>query len=521
AYHLYALSLSKAEASGAAEKFFSPVYSATPANEENAGIMGGILKELFRYTQDQKYAIEARDIYANNFNQTESYYTGINAASMFALTGKSVTAKEIANKILAKLSIDTSDFWEIVTIAEAKLLLKKSQEAVEFYSRGRKLAGKDWGKINSVYKQLWMINHYFPVPSSVIKAFSPPKIGVFVGHMVDREGGNVRFPKSIVPQIKQAIDERLKSLDIQIGYCSLACGGDILFAEALTENNGDVNVYLPFPKEDFLKTSVSFAGQEWVDRFEKLEQKWPLHFLTDEQFHGNNDLFLLHGRSLIGFALLRAQMTHSEPYFITVLASSDTQRKEGGTRDLLKLWPKEEHHFNIDPGNFATNEIRKSSSTFIEQEQPWRVLYIGYLDFPHLALVDAELNKIVDRYRSEFEDELIFSESKSGKLLIGLNSSYGALRLARKIINDYKIKTGRSDYRSVFHAASVQLSNNQLNGLEVENIIEAMKYALPENLMCTSAYATSLILDPGHFKFHYAGSIRNKLEMYSLEVSEF
>src|SRR5258708_26239685 len=150
---LYALSLSKSGAAGMAEKFFRPVYNQTSEDTESAGIMGGILKELFRYTRDQHYAVEARKIYSDNFNSTGNYYTGINAASMHAITGRLNTAREIAANVISKLPAAASEFWEIVTQAEAKLLLKQTHEAVELYTEGRKLAGNDWGKVNIVYNQ--------------------------------------------------------------------------------------------------------------------------------------------------------------------------------------------------------------------------------------------------------------------------------------------------------------------------------------------------------------------------------
>ncbi len=520
---LYALALSKSGAAGKAEFFFKQVYDKAPNDPENAGIMGGILKELFRYTHDQHYAVEARKIYHDNFNITGHYYTGINAASMLAITGRLSAAREIAGKIISSLP-SPSDFWEIMTLAEAKLLLKQTHEAVELYNQGRKLADKDWGKINIIYKQLWMMNHYFPIPNLIIKAYRPPKIGVFIGHMIDREGGSVRFPKSIEAQVKSAIVERIKLMDIQIGYCSLACGADILFAEALTEACGDVNIYLPFPKKDFLETSVRFAGQEWVDRYEALEKKWPVRLLSQEQFHGNNDLFALLGRSLMGSSILRAQMTHSDCYLLTVLSSADAQRKEGGTRDMLKLWPNMERYMNIDPSTFITNETQQAPSASQVEAPPtsWRTLYFCCADFPHLSSVDSELIKIIDKHRSEFQDELIHTEVNSGKMTIGLSSSYGVIRLTQMIIQDYKNKTGREDYRSVFHAGVANvLSENGLTKLEGEDhemAKNAVKYAVASTLMCSSPFATSLILDPGEFTFHHAGTIEKNMEMYTLEI---
>ena len=76
-----------------------------------------------------------------------------------------------------------------------------------------------------------------------------------------------RFPSSIEAEVKQAIRTTIKTVNAKIGYCSLACGGDILFAEAMEEVGGELNLFLPFNQTDFLNASVRFAGKDWEERF--------------------------------------------------------------------------------------------------------------------------------------------------------------------------------------------------------------------------------------------------------------
>ncbi|MFB3041356.1 MAG: hypothetical protein ACE1ZS_06085, partial [Candidatus Poribacteria bacterium] len=49
-----------------------------------------------------------------------------------------------------------------------------------------------------------------------------------------------------------------------------ACGGDILFIEAALRRNMKVEVLLPFSEAEFIQNSVSFAGDDWVERFYNL-----------------------------------------------------------------------------------------------------------------------------------------------------------------------------------------------------------------------------------------------------------
>jgi len=233
---LLALSLSKSGSPESALEHLEPVYRQHADDPETAGIMGGIYKDLFKKHQDSKYAILSRDTYLKNFQATKNFYPGINAATMSAIAGRAAQGREIASQVIALLNPQSTDFWELATLGEAHLLTKNRTQSVEFFIKARQLAGTDWGKVTSVYNQLWLLNHYAPVPKEIQKVFSPPAVVAFVGHMIDHPERTVpRFPASIESNVKEAIKGAIKTLNASIGYCSLACGGDILFAEAMEE----------------------------------------------------------------------------------------------------------------------------------------------------------------------------------------------------------------------------------------------------------------------------------------------
>jgi hypothetical protein len=308
----------------------------------------------------------------------------------------------------------------------------------------------------------------------------------------------------------------------------LACGGDILFAEALAEAGGELNLWLPFPKKDFLETSVRFAGQEWVDRFERLEERWPVKYLTHEPFHGNNDIFYLHGRTLLGAAVLRSRMIHAEPYLITVLSGTDTIVKEGGTRDLLKLWPAPTHHHNIDPNNFVATTATANAGLQVELKPTWRTIHLACIDLPALKSNDEEILNLVRAHEDEYAEELIYCFAEQGYLMMGLNTSYGAIRLSKALMESYTRKTNREDFRAGFHSGVVE---NQFEkparkyvGAAFESTRAIMQLALPKSLLCSGIFTTSLVLDPGKYSFYHAGQLEaivdQKLEMYALELND-
>ena len=267
-----------------AMNFLEPIYDQNKKDSETAGILGGVYKELFKKTEDSKYAYLSRDIYLNNFEITGDYYTGINAATMSVIARESNKGREIAAEVIKSLEKGENDFWELATLGEAWLLCRDSANAIKFYTKARKMAGQNWGKISSVYVQLWLLNHYTTVPIEVLEVFSPPVFAAFAGHMIDESNRtDARFPPDIGDKVKTAIAAEIARLNIQIGFCSLACGADILFAEAMLEAGAKINVYLPFNKDDFIETSIGFAGGQWVKRFESIINQGVVKYTTSEK----------------------------------------------------------------------------------------------------------------------------------------------------------------------------------------------------------------------------------------------
>jgi hypothetical protein len=390
AQQLCALSLSKCGVPEAALMFLKPIYDQNPNDPETAGILGGIYKELFIKSKSQHYAILARDTYRKNFIATGNYYTGINAATLSAITGQSKLAQQTAYEVLATLGGQSLTFWQEATKAEAQFIAKDRLHSQASYFRVRELAGNDWGIVNSIYNQLWLLNHYMSVPQDLLQLFKPPVTVAFVGHMIDHPNRKQsRFPPSIESNIKDALVAQINNLNAKVGYCSLACGGDILFAEAMVESGGEVNIHLPFCQEDFLDASVRFAGTGWEDRFHKLTQQFPITYFTTGRYQGQPDVFYHQTAVIFGSALMHSR---EKPYLITVLSERDKQRKEGGTLDTLKLWPHPELVINVNPDKFFSTQHNsgepRKDTTPTKNDTP--VLFLMAVDFPDTSPEEQE-----------------------------------------------------------------------------------------------------------------------------------
>lgn len=107
---------------------------------------------------------------------------------------------------------------------------------------------------------------------SARKTVAPPRlVFLFSGHMIDTpDRPEPRFPAGQEAAAAKAIATLLDELGMSnqdLAICGGACGGDLLFAEAALRHDCRLDLYLQYPEADFLKASVAFAGESWVDRY--------------------------------------------------------------------------------------------------------------------------------------------------------------------------------------------------------------------------------------------------------------
>ena len=523
AKQLYALSLSKSGVPEAAQEYLEGVAKDHPDDPETMGILGSIYKELFKKNKSPKFATLSRDTYEKNFQLTKSYYTGINAAAMSMLAGQARRGKEIAAEVLTILKNPEYDFWEAATQAEAYLLLKERPKAEESYRHARSMASTDWGKVSSVYNQLWLLKHYLPVPAGLLTLFSPPVVVSFTGHMIDRPGRpSPRFPASIEPEIKRDIQAALRKINAKIGYCSLACGSDILFAEAMEEEGGEVNLFLPFRLEDFVESSINFAGQQWVDRFHRLVNKHPVTYLTQEGYENHPDLFNLTAYILFGLSALRSSASHGEPTLLMVLSERDLSKRMGGVRDTLSLWPYPKNRVTINPDIYVSDNRETEGSTAREiSERP--VLYMVCCDLPD-EKVKATLLENMD---VSSIPPVVF-EVKEKQLIAGFKTILGAMEfcdlIAKVSVWPFQQK---NTVRISMHVGPVRIDplkiEQPLTGTSIVALERLHSMTIPGSIYTTAFVAAILALDVDKYSFDYvdtltAGENSKDLDIFKVGV---
>lgn len=535
-HQLYALALSKAGLPEAAIEFFQPVYDKHPDDSESAGILGSICKELYKKNLSTAYAVRSRDTYLKNFSITNSYYTGINAASMSVMAGQVSKAREIANSVISNFKDSPTDFWELATLGEAYLLTKNKAKSVESYLHARKLAGNDWGKITSVYNQLWLLNHVLPVSNEILKLFLPPTVVAFIGHMIDQPSrSSPRFPSTIESEIKDLIISTVRTEKAHIGYCSVACGGDILFAEAMVETGGEVNIFIPFNKQDFINTSLAFAGDTWVNRFEALINNHSVNYITHEHYEGCDDLFSFQSKVIFGSAILRSKSHHADPKLITVLSEMDLKRKEGGTRDTLRLWPYPQYHININPDPIALSKPLPTVAGEDTTSKPATdtlttrsVLYLLSLELKNVSALERDkIQKIVSTKIENESANLKSFEINEETILLGYESEGEVIDLVTIFHNQIK-PFQKSGVKMGLHAGPVYFmigadSKEVLQDCTTVNVVKLLsQFSNPGTICVSEHFASILALDIKRFNLHYAGVMNfgnnQDAVVYNMEV---
>lgn len=289
---------------------------------------------------------EAVRAYEAAYAASHAYFPGVNAATMNLLIGRASRGRELAGEVRALClkslrARRTPDHWLLATLGEACLLLGDQQAALAWYRRAAAAARRRVGDIATMRRQLRLLETVLPVDPALYAALAVPNVAVFTGHMLDRPGRSpARFPPALQARVAREIAARLDEAEVGFGYCSAACGADILFIEALLGRGAEVHVTLPFDQADFLQTSVAYAGTRWVRRFESaLQRATSVSYAVEERYLGDDILFEYTASLTQGAALLRARQLETGTLLMSVVDEADAAMP-GGTRTAMDLWSR-------------------------------------------------------------------------------------------------------------------------------------------------------------------------------------
>lgn len=309
-------------------------------------LRGRLWKDAFHRAPDAVKAPElaerARKEYLAAYALQGDPFPGINAATLSLLLGDVAAARNLAQKVAARLAAQETarSFWDLATAGEAHLLLGEFDQARRCYTAAYHEAPGDAGSVATMRRQVNLLARVIPEAADVLRFLPAADVVAFVGHMIDSPGRAPRFPPALVPAVASAIRAELARLHEPIVYTSAACGADLIFIEAALEMGAEVNIVLPFNRLDFVQTSVTIGGEGWSERFDNALTRATRVILATEEGHLGDDGLFEHAALLLeGFAILRASQLQASPLLLCVIDAGAPGRL-GGALSSFERWKR-------------------------------------------------------------------------------------------------------------------------------------------------------------------------------------
>ncbi|MBU1214699.1 MAG: hypothetical protein KKF58_02060 [Gammaproteobacteria bacterium] len=242
--------------------------------------------------------------YHKAYNHFGGHYSAINAATLYMLSGSASSARALAERAIEMAMQDTGPrFFPLATLSEAYLLLDKPIEASAAIREAASYNENNLLTRARMNRQLRLVCSYMGIDPKIVDPMLPETVLHYCGHIFD---SHRPLDETAEADLRQRIDQVLADNRCVIAYGSLAAGSDILFAETVLAQGGELNVWLPFAVDAFCDISVRPAGEQWVERFYRcLEQANLVSFATESDFLGEDSLFTYCSEIAMGMTVMR------------------------------------------------------------------------------------------------------------------------------------------------------------------------------------------------------------------------
>ena len=400
---LQALALARSGAEEEAKDILEQLLEEGVRNEETLGMLARVHKDRWRRSRQSQLArgdlARSLSLYQDAYRTAGGHWSGINVATLSLIAGNEDEAKRVATHLRAQCAA-ANDKWSLATLAEACLLLGDMDDAARAYKQALAAGAADGDRApmrrnaRLIFEAKGIDGHWL---ESVLPA---PLIGVFTGHMPDAPlRPTTRFPTELTRGIGDAIRARLREDNIRIGYASAAAGSDILFHEALADISAESRVILPSPPEIFVQTSVQFAGDEWVARFQAVLNRASAVVVHSESTAGDI-AFAYNNWMMLGLARSHARAVDGHIRSFAVWDGKETGL--GGTSSAIRDWRGfgEDVHWIAPnrPSSWSVSPAAEASSA-LHPSKGQRVISMLFADAVGFSkLPDESIPTFVERF---------------------------------------------------------------------------------------------------------------------------
>ena len=96
-------------------------------------------------------------------------------------------------------------------------------------------------------------------------------IASLAGRRIDAAGADPqRFPRTFEAVVSRRIADALADLHVRALVCAAACGADLLALDAAARSGILARIVLPYPVDEFRRTSVADRGYGWGEAYDRL-----------------------------------------------------------------------------------------------------------------------------------------------------------------------------------------------------------------------------------------------------------
>jgi class 3 adenylate cyclase len=364
---------------------------------------------------------------------------------------------------------------------------------------------------------------------------------VYCGHMFN--AGSDEEPR-LAARIAQALDR----LDARVGFGPLACGADLLVAEALLARGGELNVVLPFAEDDFIAESVLCGGEAWLARYRACrEAAASLHFATPGAYVGDDNQFAYSTQIAMGLAALRAQALGCDAVQVAVVSDrfrSLSKTGLAGTVADIGLWRSLGRETVAIPAGPVPRDLVFPAHTPVSdgtRREIRSIIFADYKGFSRLGerelpLFMAEVMGRIGAVLGEFGDHVEFRNSWGDAIYAIVDTpriaARVALELQRRLEGLPAALTppgGIAGMRLGLHYGPIWVGTDRITGNRIWYGGEVNRTARIEpvtpvgGVYCTETFAAALLVaDCRDCRFISVGRKRlakdfGELELYRLE----
>ncbi|HST35336.1 MAG TPA: adenylate/guanylate cyclase domain-containing protein [Allosphingosinicella sp.] len=285
-----------------------------------------------------KALARAFDAYHAIYRDSGDSFPGINAATLALLAGDEARARELAEALLADPAVAVAgDYYMAVTKAEALLILGRTAQVTGTLSSDSVRSSGDFGARSSTARQLAMVAAHLGMGeearADLLGPLAPPRVMHFCGHMFAAD------PEAET-RLKAEAGAIMAEEEVGFAFGALACGSDLILAEAALERGIQLHIVLPFAEEDFLAQSVRPGGEGWEARFRAVRDAAArITFASEIEFFGDPVQYSYASRMAMGMARLRAEHLVGEAIQLAIW-DGEPSNGPAGTGADVDAWAK-------------------------------------------------------------------------------------------------------------------------------------------------------------------------------------